>query len=788
MKGIVNRTKVLTARRTDLWIETALAVASFILYLRTMPPTVLDGDGGEYQYMAYILGVPHSTGYPLYILLGKLFTFLPFGDVAYRVNLLSVVCAALTIPLIYALALRLIARRAPALVATLILALTPSVWGGALETKSYALHLLLGVLAMLLAVRWHQEGKPRDFYWLACVVGLGLTNHPIFRFLAPALALVAWLARARLTRAMVVKGILLGVLPLLLYAYIPIRANQLIAQQDPENWKLYTRADAMLKGTVTAYYNNTPQGFINLVSGFDNSYKIGFKSQLEEADRLNLATTLLFQQFGMIGIALAFAGAVVSFRRDRKTFSLLLALAVGIGFIATYTRALSTVYYFSLCYLALGIWSGFGVDALCGWAARVRRATKSRWIAAFAAPRLVVAILLLLPLGGLFNNLSRLDQSANYQARDDAQAVFRDNLAPNAVVIAPWEVSQPMRYFQFVENQRPDLLVVNVSPIWPQFITMLTNARARQRPFYNVEFNPEDPSARPRAVQAVPLPLTQEPRPRYALNDARIVPAAQVIGYDLDPDPPQPGKPARVLIYYRTLARMYPMYSAMLTVNDITGKTWGEYTGFPASRFFATYRWQAGDVYRDAWTINLPADAPAGLYTLDLSWFVYDLETHRSDYDHENKIALGVIRVGDLSATRIAHPHNTRVGDALVFLGWSGDAVSVARGQTFNLDLFWRADRAVSEAYTVFAHLTDASGRVLADADSPPASGLFPTQLWKPGEDMRDHHVLKIPADLAPGNYSIEIGMYLAATGVRLPIQTATDRADKIVLTQVSVR
>ena len=413
------------------------------------------------------------------------------------------------------------------------------------------------------------------------------------------------------------------------------------------------------------------------------------------------------------------------------------------------------------------------------WAKRARR----------ALPAVAAVVLLALPISALVVNYPRLDESHNFAPRDYAQAVLRDNLAPNAVVIAPWEVSQPIRYFQFVENQRPDLLVVNASTVSRQFEAMRANAYELHRPFYSVEFSPELPTqSGPRTVQAVPLPLLQEPHPRYTLNDAHIVQEAQVIGYDLDPDPPQPGKPARVLIYYCTLARMYPMYSATLTVADITGKTWGEYEGFPVSFYFPTYRWQVGDVYRDAWTVHLPADAPGGLYTLDLSWFVYDLETRKSDSDHENKLALGAIRVGDLAATDIAHAQNARVGEAITFLGWNSDAVSVARGQSFNLDLFWRANRAVAESYTVFVHLVDASGRVVADADSPPSRGLFPTDRWGVGEGVRDRHTLTIPANLSPGNYAIEIGMYLPATGARLPMETALGGADKIVLTQVSVQ
>jgi hypothetical protein len=240
----------------------------------------------------------------------------------------------------------------------------------------------------------------------------------------------------------------------------------------------------------------------------------------------------------------------------------------------------------------------------------------------------------------------------------------------------------------------------------------------------------------------------------------------------------------RVLVYYRARARMFPMYSTMLSVHDAAGKSIGDYEGFPGSYFFPTYRWQSGDDYRSAWTIDLPADLPVGVYTLDLYWYVYDLDTRKSDYTRESHLALGEIRVGDFGVARIAHAQTVRVGDAITFLGWNG-AREIARGQTLPLDLIWRADRAVSEAYTVFVHLVDANGRVVADADSAPFSGLFPTTRWQVGEVLRDRHALKIPNDLAPGDYALEIGMYLPATGARLPMDGA---ADKIILLQVSVR
>lgn len=785
MQGKVKRFKVLVTQTVGA-THLILFIAAFVLYLRTMPPTVLGGDSAEYQHMAYYLGVPHSTGYPLYILLAKLFTFLPFGDVAFRVTLFSVVCAALTVPLVYAAALRLTRSPFSSILAAGGFALAPSFWGAAIDAEVYALHLLLGVLSILFALRWHQDGNPRDssttlrinFYALAFCFGLGLTNHRVIVFVAPALALVVWLNRARLNFSTLWRGALLVLLPLLLYAYIPIRAGQLIAQQDPANWEFYQREDAIVKGQISAYYRHTPDGFFNLVTGFDNRNKLGFKSPLDEANRLELASTLLAQQFNVVGIALIVIGGVASLRRDRKTFAIIFALAASVGFIAIYLRGESTVYYFSLAYFALALWLAFGIDVLMTWA----RASKLT----LTSPRVVASVLCLLPLSSLLVNFPRMDKSDLFTFRDFAQTVLRDNLAPNAVVIAPWEVSEPMRYYQFVEHQRDDLLVVNVSPIWVQFDRMIARARELKRPFYYVQFEPESKNTPGyRWVQAVPLPMLTEPRPRYPLSNARTVPQVQVVGFELEPDPPQPGTPVHVLIYYDALERMYPMYSSLLSVTDLAGNLIGEFKSFPGSRYFPTYRWyEIGNYYRDAYSFVLPADAPAGLYQLDLYWYEYDLTTQTSNFEKEFHAALGTVRFGDLAAENITHPKSIRVGEAITFLGWSGNTEKVARGQALNLDLFWRTERELKEAYSVFVHLVDADGQVVANADSAPASGLFPTNRWTPGEGTRDRHILNIPADLAPGNYTIEIGMYLPATNARLRI----DSSDKIVLTQVNVQ
>lgn len=100
-------------RRT--WLDWLLAAGLFagssLVYLHTLAPSVstIFDDSLEFQLVCYLPGIAHPTGYPLYTLLGKLFTYLPLGDVAYRVNLMSAFFASLTASILYA-TLRLLIR------------------------------------------------------------------------------------------------------------------------------------------------------------------------------------------------------------------------------------------------------------------------------------------------------------------------------------------------------------------------------------------------------------------------------------------------------------------------------------------------------------------------------------------------------------------------------------------------------------------------------------------------------------------------------------------------------
>ncbi|MGH2593421.1 MAG: protein O-mannosyl-transferase family, partial [Anaerolineae bacterium] len=129
----------------------ALALIVFGLYARTLGMHVGRADTFEFQVVAPTLGVAHPTGYPLVVIIGKLFSLLPIGSTAFRVNLTSAVFASAAAVVVYALIARLSGRRLIAFIAALLFAVSGVVWSQAVIAEVYALNALIaGVVLKLL--------------------------------------------------------------------------------------------------------------------------------------------------------------------------------------------------------------------------------------------------------------------------------------------------------------------------------------------------------------------------------------------------------------------------------------------------------------------------------------------------------------------------------------------------------------------------------------------------------------------------------------------------------------
>ena len=175
---------------------------------------------------AVTLGIPHPSGYPLYVLAGKVFSLLPFGDLAWRVNLMSAFFGALAATVLGRLAARL-TNNFFGLLAGLLLAVTQTFWSQAVMAEVYTLHVFLFLLELYLFWRFWQTGAKKFFYWFALIAGLSLTNHLLSLLYLPVFLFFLIRRRPRRPRgkAVIVAGALF-VLGSLVYLYLPLRSWQ----------------------------------------------------------------------------------------------------------------------------------------------------------------------------------------------------------------------------------------------------------------------------------------------------------------------------------------------------------------------------------------------------------------------------------------------------------------------------------------------------------------------------------------------------------------------------------
>jgi hypothetical protein len=100
--------------------------------------------------------------------------------------------------------------------------------------------------------------------------------------------------------------------------------------------------------------------------------------------------------------------------------------------------------------------------------------------------------------------------------------------------------------------------------------------------------------------------------------------------------------------------------------------------------------------------------------------------------------------------------------------------------------LVWSAEQPLGADYTVFVHLLDGNGQLVAQSDLTPGNGYAPTTSWTAGEPVIDRHGLILPLAVAPGRYEVMVGLYEATTGIRLPLLSA--EGDALRLTQIEIQ
>lgn len=136
----------------------------------------------------------------------------------------------------------------------------------------------------------------------------------------------------------------------------------------------------------------------------------------------------------------------------------------------------------------------------------------------------------------------------------------------------------------------------------------------------------------------------------------------------------------------------------------------------------------------------------------------------------------------------IQNPSKLNIGNLITFLGYDLSSSVSTAGDIIILSLYWQARVPLDTSYTVFTHLIGGDNRIWAQEDGIPVNGLKPATSWEVGEMIFDEYTLKLPADIPPGEYPIEIGLYVFETGDRVPVFEANNSIqDRILLGPIQV-
>lgn len=432
----------LSQKLISLLPPTALAGILLGFYLDTLAPGLtwanFGSDGGDLITAAATGGVPHPSGYPLYLLLARLFQLLPFGTLAFRTNLLSALAVTAASVLVYGLAARSLpfADGRPnwpaGLASALAFGLAPLVWSQAVISEVYALHILFVVIILNLSsdVRSDFFTPRRLDLALGITFGLSLGNHVTTVLLLPLLFSAGALPDTSRRPAILRRLAWLTGTALLIYLTLPLRA----LSNPPVNW----------------YEPVTWNGFFSLVTGGLYQGKLLSLAPLDVWERFRSAAGLLLDQAGLVGLVLACLGLIVFFKPTALYRQTLWIAASNLAFALAYGTHDSFVYLMPTC-LGFALWIGMGL-------AGILSALPPRLARLGPALGLALAVFLLL-LG--FSHRPLVDASHDQRAEAFGRQVLA--LAPaDAVIYARGDRAVfTLWYFHFALHERPDVAVIS---------------------------------------------------------------------------------------------------------------------------------------------------------------------------------------------------------------------------------------------------------------------------------------------------------------------------------------
>lgn len=279
-------------------------------------------------------------------------------------------------------------------------------------------------------------------------------------------------------------------------------------------------------------------------------------------------------------------------------------------------------------------------------------------------------------------------------------------------------------------------------------------------------------------------------------------------GYDLDTAVLKPGDELRVTLYWQPLDRLKKDYVIFVHLLDKGSKVIAQDDVKPMGGLYPTIYWQEGEVIPDQHLLRLSPDLPPGRHLIEVGIYSSETEERLAVIDQEGKIrddkvVLDYVKIvtGTEKPSSPTFSIGANLADWVRLVGYDTDAtasmagdeekaiLSAAPGEVMSFTLYWQALAPIERDYTVFLHFIDESGKIWGQTDSQPCGGFYPTSFWDEGEVVLDEHLLTIPPQTPKGEYMVIGGMYLLATGERLPLldEEGQPKGDTVFLSKVVV-
>jgi len=428
----------------------ALATGGIVwcAYLVTLAPSVSGGDSGELISAAYSFGVCHPPGYPLWNMLAKAWmTLLPFGEIAWRVNLFCATCTALAIFWLVYVAYEAGLSTLGAVSAGVFAGLSKAIWSQAVLAEKYPPALAAGALCFYCILRYENTRRLRYFYLTALTLGITAICHQTIVTFVPIMAALVltrggW--RILKPKRLVLAGFLAAV-PLSLYLYVMFCAKT----NPPINWGMPDSLSRLYHHVMRHQYP----------SEFTKNHRSLSLFLLQFGSLVDIG----LHEFTPFLWALVPAGLVSLWRiagARKFAFIAAIALAGTAGFILELSPPLeretlqSIHVFFMNGWMAVAVILGAAVEYVQWMILPSRNGALFRRMISAGLCALCVGVLVV-------RNLPQASMRGNYLPHDYARNILK-TVAPNAVIFPGGDHNTfPLLYCMVVEHERPDVTVAD---------------------------------------------------------------------------------------------------------------------------------------------------------------------------------------------------------------------------------------------------------------------------------------------------------------------------------------